>query len=143
MLADKKMFDNVEAFLRENGSIDRFEKEYGEIKGRMMITMTDIPEGIDIEMRDGETPVAFEASFDFYDSTVGLAMYTPDRHLATGLWTTPQKDGAETPAEDWVKFFIQTLVAHIAEAGSFGVPIYSFVNDTCDMTVVPGPPETD
>ena len=143
MLVDQKMFDTVEAMLRENGSIERFENECGEIKGRMMITMTDIPEGIDVEEHDGKTPVAFEASFDFYDSTVGLAIYTADRKLATGLWVTPQEDGAEAPAEDWVEFFIKTLVTHIAEDGSFGVPIYSFVNDTCDMTVVPGTPEAD
>ena len=105
--------------------------------------MTDIPEGIAVEERDSKAPVAFEASFDFYDSTVGLAIYTTDRQLATGLWVTPQEDGAEAPAEDWVEFFIKTLVTHIAEDGSFGVPIYSFVNDTCDMTVVPELPETD
>jgi len=143
MLVDQKMFDTVEAILRENGSIERFENECGEIKGRMMITMTDIPEGIAVEERDGKAPVAFEASFDFYDSTVGLAIYTTDRQLATGLWVTPQEDGAEEPAEDWMEFFIKTLVTHIAEDGSFGVPIYSFVNDTCDMTVVPELPETD
>ena len=142
MLVDQKMFDTVEAFLRENGSIDRFENECGKIKGRMMITLTDIPDGIDVEERDGMTPVAFEASFDFYDSTVGLAIYTADRQVATGLWVTPQKNNAEEPAHDWVEFFIKTLVTHIAEDGSFGVPIYSFVNDTCDMTVVPDLPET-
>ena len=143
MLVDQKKFDAVEAILRENGSIERFENEYGEIKGRMMITMTDIPEGIPVDESDGKTPVAFEASFDFYDATVGLAIYTTDRQLATGVWVTPQEDGAEAPAEDWVEFFIRTLVTHIAEDGSFGVPIYSFVNDTCHMTVVPEPPETD
>ena len=143
MLVNRTMFDTVEAILRENGSIKRFENECGEIKGRMMITMTDIPEGIAVEERDSKAPVAFEASFDFYDSTVGLAIYTTDRQLATGLWVTPQEDGAEAPAEDWVEFFIKTLVTHIAEDGSFGVPIYSFVNDTCDMTVVPELPETD
>lgn len=42
-----------------------------------------------------------------------------------------------------MEFFIKTLVTHIAEDGSFGVPIYSFVNDTCDMTVIPELPETD
>jgi 5-methylcytosine-specific restriction enzyme subunit McrC len=32
---------------------------------------------------------------------------------------------------------------HFGEDGSFGVPIYSFVNGTCDMTVVPDSPEAD
>lgn len=91
MLVDQKMFDTVEAFLRENGSIERFENECGKIKGRMMITLTHIPEGIPVKERDGMTPVAFEASFDFYNSTIGLAIYTADRQVATGLWVTPQK----------------------------------------------------
>ena len=79
MLVNRKMFDTVEAILRENGSIKRFENECGEIKGRMMITMTDIPEGIAVEERDSKAPVAFEASFDFYDSTVGPVGHTTGR----------------------------------------------------------------
>ena len=137
------MFETVESILRNNGSIEHFEKEYGEIKGRMMITMTDIPEGISVNKTEGKAPIAFEASFDFYDSTIGLAIYTADLQSATGVWVTPQKDGAEAPSEDWVEFFVKTLVDHIAEDGTFCVPIYSFVNDNCDMTVVPEPLETD
>ena len=143
MLADSGMFESVEAFLRKNGTVERFENEYGKIKGRMMITQTEIPDGIEIEPHGAAIPIAFEASFDFYDSSVGLAMYTADRKLATNLWVTPQKDGAEPPAEDWIDFFIKTLVEHLAEDGSFGIPIYSFVNDNCDMTIVPESPELD
>lgn len=141
MLADKEMFDRVEDLLRKNGSIERFEKEYGKIKGRMMITETTIPEGLSVEKHGTAIPIAFEASFDFYESTVGLAIYTADRKLATDIWFGYQEENAEPPAGDWVEFFVKTLITSFAEDGSYGVPIYSFVNDTCDMTVVPRLPD--
>ena len=49
MLADKEMFNMIEGILRDNGSIARFESENGSIQGRVMITMVDIPEELQIE----------------------------------------------------------------------------------------------
>lgn len=141
MLKDQALFDIVEEALRKNGSIARFEEESGPIRGRMMITITDIPEGIEVTEKRGGAPVAFEASFDFYNSAIGLAMYTEERKLATGLWVTPQEEDAEAPARDWIEVFIKTLVSSINEDGSYGVPIYSLVNDNADLTVVPTAPE--
>ena len=43
MLADKEMFFKVEDTLREQGILEKFEEENGEITGHMMITMTEIP----------------------------------------------------------------------------------------------------
>jgi hypothetical protein len=40
-----------------------------------------------------------------------------------------------------VEFFIKTLMQSIEPDGSFGVPVYSFVSDTSDMTVVPAKAE--
>ena len=45
--------------------------------------------------------------------------------------------------KDQVLFDTVELVLNIAEDGSYGVPIYSFVNDTADLTVVPTAPEVD
>ena len=143
MLIDEKLFKTVEEWLRKDGHIRRFEKEAGPIKGRMMITLTDIPEGIEINSHRGEIPVAFEGSFDFYDATVGIALSPKDKKAATCLWVTPQEDGAERPSEKWIEFFIKTLVSHIGEDGSYGIPIYSFVNDTADLTIVPSAPDID
>ena len=137
MLKDEKLMNRVEDLLRQKGYIDQFEKETGPIKGRMMITLTDIPEGIDINEHHEEPAAAFEGSFDFYDATVGIALYPRDRSAATGLWVTLQKDDAEPPADEWIQFFIKTLVSSIGEEGSYGIPIYSFVNDTADLTIVP------
>ena len=142
MLADQEKFDSLESLLKENGTIKRFKKECGKIKGRMMITQTDVPADIEVKPHGDAIPFAFEASFDFYDSTAGLAIYTADRQLATGIWVTPQKDGAEPPAKEWIEFFINTLVSHLGEDGSFSIPIYSFVTDTSDMTIVPKPSGT-
>lgn len=141
MLKDQAQFEIVEEALRKNGSIARFEEECGPIKGRMMITLTDIPEGIEITKQRDTEPTAFEASFDFYDSTVGIALYIKDREPATGIWVTPQEEDAEAPAGDWIEFFIKTLASSIDEDGSYGIPIYSLVNDTADLTVVPTAPE--
>lgn len=143
MLKDKAQFEIVEEALRKNGSIARFEKECGPVKGRMMITLADIPEGIEITEQREADPTAFEASFDFYDSTVGMALYIKDRTPATGIWVSLQKEGAEAPARDWIEFFIKTLVSSIDEDGSYGIPIYSLVNDTADLTVVPTAPEAE
>ena len=70
-------------------------------------------------------------------------MYIKDRTPATGLWVTPQEEDAEAPARDWIEFFIKTLVSSINEDGSYGSPIYSLVNDTADLTVVPTAPELE
>ena len=143
MLKDKEQFEIVEEALHKNGSIARFEEECGPVKGRMMITLTDIPEGIEVTEKREIAPTAFEASFDFYDSTIGLAMYTGDRKLATGLWVTEQEENAEAPARDWIEFFIKTLVSSIREDGSYSWPIYSLVNDTADLTVIPTAPQEE
>lgn len=143
MLIDKEMFDVVETMLIQQGKIAAFEAENGKVLGRMMITRAAVPEGIEIRTASGKTPQAFEASFDFYDSTVGLALFTDTKEAASGIWVTPQKDGADPPANDWIEFFVEKLMESIEEDGSYGIPIYSFVNDTCDMTIIPTKPDAE
>lgn len=142
MLKDQAQFEIVEEALRKDGSIARFEEECGPVKGRMMITITDIPEGVKLTEKRDTAPIAFEASFDFYNSTAGIALYTKDRTPATGIWVTLQEEDAEAPEGGWIEFFIKTLVSSIDDDGSYGVPIYSLVSDTADLTVVPTAPGT-
>lgn len=137
MLIDKELFETVEEQLIQNGKLKDFESEYGKVKGRMMITRTSIPDGVNVKIIPHKIPQAFEASFDFYDSTIGLALYTDIKEVATGLWVTPQTDNADPPAQEWIEFFVQKLIESIDDDGSYGTPIYLFVNDTCDMTIVP------
>ena len=137
MLIEKDLFETVENELTANGVIRDFESENGKITGRMMITLTDIPDDIEVEYKEGKKPQAFTASFDFYDMTVGLALYTDLKEPASGIWMIPQAEDAEVPSDDWINFFIEKLFQSINDDGTFGIPIYSFVNDTCDMTIVP------
>ena len=140
MLSNAEQFATLEEMLKQNGTIQNFEESCGKIKGRMMITLTDIPEELHISAA-GSTLHAFECSFDFYDTTLGIALYTDTLRLAGGMWATPQKENAETPPREWMDFFLETLISHISEDGSFGCPMYSFVNDTSDLTLVPEKPE--
>jgi hypothetical protein len=42
-----------------------------------------------------------------------------------------------TTSQEWIDFFVETLINHIEPDGSFGYPIFTFATDTADMTVVP------
>ena len=137
MLKDKRMFDKVEEILKNNGTLDEFEKEYCKVKGRMMITVGEIPDELGVTIEGDKKPTAFEASFDFYDSIIGVALYTDTKEAATGLLVTPQKKGAAEPDRAWIEFFIEKLMESIRADGSFGTPVYSFVTDDSDMTIVP------
>lgn len=44
--------------------------------------------------------------------------------------------------EEWVKYFIRTLFENITPDGTYGIPMYSFDNNTADFTAVPTAPLT-
>lgn len=137
MLDDENKFKEVESFLIKRGTIKAFEEENGKITGRMMITLTEIPSELDVHIEESKSLHAFKCSFDFYDSSLGIALYTNTLEIACGMWVTPQVDGADEPSQEWCEFFIETLLKGINEDGSFVVPIYTFVNDTSDFSVMP------
>ena len=105
-----------------------------------MITLTEIPDSIPIARPDREHLTAFEVSFDFCNVALGVAVDTKKKTLESSVWGRYQTPGAEKPAQEWVKFFLQTLFEHIGADGSFGVPMCSFVNNTSDFTAVPTAP---
>jgi len=107
----------------------------------MMILNADIPEGIEINAVEGKTALGFEASFDFYDAVLGIAVFTDIKKAASGIWVRQQIGGADEPSPEWAEFFIQKLFESIGPDGSYGVPVCSFVNDDCDLTVVPAKQE--
>lgn len=137
MLNDPELFQSVENGLRAMGTIKAFEDENGPILGRVMITLTEIPKEVNIQRADRENLTAFEASFDFCNIALGVAVDTRKKTLESSVWGRYQVPGAERPSDEWVKFFIQTLFEHIADDGSFGIPMYSFVNNTADFTAIP------
>jgi len=56
--------------------------------------------------------------------------------LIPQMWFTPQTDDAVEPSSEWIEFFVKTLCENVSEDG-FGVPMYSFLNDHSDLTIVP------
>ncbi|MDY4041167.1 MAG: hypothetical protein SOY67_03580 [Collinsella sp.] len=135
MLSDSEAFGIVEDVLRDDGTLAEFEAETGKILGRVMITIGNAPTDLDLDIPEGSK--AFICSFDFYDCEIGIAFDPMHKKVKSGLWITQQKDGAEPPEQAWVAFFIEKLTGSIEEDGSYGIPIYSFVNDTADLTVAP------
>jgi hypothetical protein len=140
MLSNPEMFKTVEKGLTDMGTIKAFEDENGPILGRVMITTTEIPDGVKVNRSDRENLTAFEASFDFCNVALGVVVDTKKKTLESSVWGRYQVPGAQRPSEDWVKFLIRTLFEHIDDNGGFGVPMYAFVNDTADFTAVPTAP---
>ena len=137
MLSNPELFKAVETGLTSMGTIKAFEDENGPILGRIMIDTTDIPKEVAIKRADRENLTAFEATFDFCNVALGVVVDTKKKTLESSVWGRYQVPGAQRPSDDWVKFFIRTLFEQIGEDGSYGVPMYSFVNDTADFTAVP------
>ena len=137
MLSNPDLFKAVETGLTSMGTIKAFEDENGPILGRIMIDTTDIPNEVAIKRTDRENLTAFEATFDFCNVALGVVVDTKKKTLESNVWGRYQVPGAQRPSDDWVKFFIRTLFEQIGEDGSYGVPMYSFVNDTADFTAVP------
>jgi len=136
MLKDKKAFEKVEEALKEKGIIEKFENENGKILGRIMITLTDKPDILD-EVYDDKNIYFFECSFDFYDFTLTTGLNVKTKEPVCGIIINGKYDAEDDIDGAWVEFFIKTLVENISEDGSFGIPMYSFVNDKSDFTVVP------
>ena len=140
MLKNPELFRNVEMGLKTMGTIQAFEDAHGKILGRAMITLTDIPESIEIRRADREQLSAFEMTFDFCNVALGIAVDTKRKTLESSVWGRYQAPGAQPPSEEWVKFFIRTLFENIGDDGAYGIPMYCFVNDTADFTAVPTAP---
>lgn len=148
MLKYQKLFQNLEDDLTKRGKIAEFERKFGPIKGRMMICETNVPANLDIKIPVDQLndAVAFGATFDFYAMEVGLVINVKTLEPLSSLWLTPQTDDAVEPDEVWVKFFIEKLMLALNDPDApdgYGVPIYSFVNDTNDMTITPCSPKAD
>ena len=137
MLNNPEQFKAVEAGLAAMGTIKAFEDENGPILGRVMITTTEIPDSVPIQRTDRDNLTAFEATFDFCNVALGVVADTKKKTLESSVWGRYQAPSAQRPSDDWVKFFIRTLFEHIGDDGSYGIPMYSFVNDTADFTAVP------
>lgn len=136
MLSNVEAFDKLESILVEDGTIAKFEEERGKILGRMMIDLCEIPENLKGKIELTDSIYAFQGTFDFYDVALGIALDVRAMEVKSGLWITPQTEQYDEPSQEWVEYFIETLVKGI-NGGAFGVPMYAFVNDTSSFEVYP------
>ena len=141
MLTNLKAFQEVEQMLVENGTIAAFEAENGPITGRMLIELGEVPSTLadQVDLSDGA--VVFRGSFDFFNSTVGVAMDVKTKKPKTGVWEEEQKLGAYQVPAEYVRYFLAVLLEGIGEDGSYGVPICCFMNDDASFEVYPARPE--
>ena len=117
MLINEEMFKLVENTCTENGIIERFEKENGKILGRMMITKAEIPQKIQNDINDLKHVHAFCASFDFYNTVLGVAVRLPKKEIISDLWIISQDGEQDDIDEAWIDFFLQTLIENIEDDG--------------------------
>jgi len=140
MLSNPELFTTVESACYEKGIIERFEKENGKVKGRMMIDGIDLPNDIPLYPNADNNSIAFEASFDFMDIKIGFVFSVDKIEAASNLWYHGSKDG-NSPDNVWVELFVKTIVESIEPDGSYGIPIYVFISDTGSFSIVPTRPD--
>lgn len=140
MLTDAKTFAEVEQYLRDEGVIAEFEAEHGPITGRMLIDRGEVPSTLADEVEIDADTVIFRGSYDFANSTVGIAIDRKTGKPKCSLWMEEQKLGAYQVAEDYAKYFINVLRESIA-AGSYDVPIFCFMNEDAAFEIYPAPAE--
>lgn len=136
MLSDKDKFALMEEIAAKNGVISHFEEQYGKVTGRVMIVETEVPESAKVGIEATNMLHAFECSFDFMDATLNVVVAVRPLRIISDMWAVRQKPDAELPKEDWQRFFVKQLKENIAPDGSFAVPMYSFVNNYGDVTIV-------
>lgn len=138
MLSNKKHFEEVEKTLKEQGILDKYISEEGDIIGRMMITIGEVPRELDIpdEQLLSEKVKCFLCTYDFYDAEVGVLLDIETMTVKSGIWITPQKENYEEPNNEWIEFFIKTLAENIDSKG-FGYPMCTFIFNQADITIVP------
>ncbi|MCD5601812.1 hypothetical protein LOB56_02615 [Lactobacillus delbrueckii subsp. lactis] len=101
----------------------------------MMITETEIPEELCIKINDTDVH-SFKATFDFYNTAIGLALNVKTREAATKFWLTPQDDRNDVPTNSWFEFFAMILMEALDE-GMDSIPTFSFVNNSIIPVTLP------
>ncbi|HFU4123149.1 TPA: hypothetical protein ACGO7R_001066 [Streptococcus suis] len=137
MLYQADLFHQVEQHLRLEGILQEFESKNGPIRGRMMIQEVAIPEELNFSFDPADQVKGYMASFDFYEMELGIAYSHTQKKPASGIWFRPQGEAAEEPSKEWIEFFINTLFENLTHETGIGMPMFSFVNDTSDFTLIP------
>lgn len=134
---DEQLISDTEDALRTDGVLNDFEAQNGPIQAHMVINQVTIPK----DVRDSVLPVAgavaFEATTDFFDCTIGVVLEPHSMKVCSNVWATPQRQDAPAPSNDWVDFFLQTLSGNIEKDGSYGVPMCVFMSEKASFTTIP------
>lgn len=117
--------------------IQDFEMNNGKITGHMMITEGKIPDELNLKLDNSRPYFIFEGSFDFYDSKISMGLYLDKFEPIGKLWQTPQNLNAKPIDKIWIEFFVQNILDNISDKGDFGIPMYFYMNDSSDFSVVP------
>ncbi|WP_155287291.1 hypothetical protein [Lacticaseibacillus zhaodongensis] len=134
---DQQLLADTEDALRADGVLADFERENGPIHAHMVINTATVPDDVTAEVEHVDGAVAFEATMDFLDCTIGVVLEPHSMHVCSSVWATPQREDAPAPSSEWVDFFLQTLSGNIEEDGSFGVPMCVFMSDKASFTTIP------
>ena len=135
MIADKNLFSLAEYTIMQKGVLQAFEKENGKIMGRMLILPAAIPDEI-LGLIDAEREmVAFEASFDFIDTTIGAVLYRNPKGFDENMWFGLQREDSVEPTQDWIDFFLNAVWDQIPDEGEFHAPFFSFINEKNALTI--------
>ncbi len=137
MLVDKISFDKITRQLMKKDIIQDFEMNNGKITGHMMITEGKIPDELNLKLDNSRPYFIFEGSFDFYDSKISMGLYLDKFEPIGKLWQTPQNLNAKPIDKIWIEFFVQNILDNISDKGDFGIPMYFYMNDSSDFSVVP------
>jgi len=135
MLLEEKMFDKVEQMLEEDGTMEEFRADGGDAVCRMMITGGEVPEQLELEQK--ENVAAFFCSFDVIDTILGIAYDTKELKPVSGIFSAPQKEGAQEPDGELGAFFVQLVDENIGPEGKCPLPMFIWVNEGGPLVILP------
>ena len=133
MLKNKEDFDRVEKELTEEGTIKEFTDLNGKIEGRMMISVGEPPEDLELDLPPDVEPLIYIGSFDFMNAEIGIAMNKETFMPESGVWITPQEDDAVIPSDEWLDLFIEILVENQKRNGEIPKTIFVFFSQNDDL----------
>jgi hypothetical protein len=133
-LDDSKDFEKVEKQLIADGTIPSWVEKNGPIEGRMYVHTVVAPTNLSIKIDPDAGQFAFEGSFDFINTVVGIAIdfsQLPPVPISQ-LWS---RNGE---ANDLlVEMLVNTIMANVEPDGRFGNPMYMFFNQNASFTMHP------
>ena len=136
MLANKEFFDSIEKVLRDNGTIDKFEKEHGRITRRVLITTQKISEDEKLMYGNNGYLRSYNITFEPGRSSVYVIIDTKAKELYTNPMAVGEKDKIDPPAKPVIEHAIKIILDNIDDTDKIeDAPLCAFLNDSSDIVV--------